>query len=49
MYGKKAQCITIAVLLIVSLMCIVPLLLVVASSFTSERALEQNGYSLLPS
>ena len=49
MYGKKAQCITIAVLLIVSLMCIVPLLLVVASSFTSERALEQNGYSLFPS
>ena len=49
MYGKKTQCITIAVLLIVSLMCIVPLLLVVASSFTSERALEQNGYSLLPS
>ena len=49
MYGKKTQCITIAVLLIVSLMCIVPLLLVVASSFTSERALEQNGYSLFPS
>lgn len=49
MYGKKAQCITIVVLLIVSLMCIVPLLLVVASSFTSERALEQNGYSLFPS
>ena len=38
----------ILVLLVLSLFCIIPLLLVITSSFTSERALYTYGYALIP-
>lgn len=49
MYSKTARRVAITILTILSLFCIVPLLLVVTSSFTSEKALYSHGYSLIPS
>lgn len=43
------RAVAIITLTLLSLFCIVPLLLVVTSSFTSERALYTYGYSLFPS
>ncbi len=39
---------SIIILTLLSLLCVVPLLLVITSSFTSERALYAYGYSLFP-
>ena len=36
------------VLLLFSLVCLVPLLLVVSASFTTDEAIFKNGYTLLP-
>lgn len=49
MYSKTAQRVAIVVFILLSLVCVVPLLLVVTSSFTSEKALYSYGYSLFPS
>jgi putative aldouronate transport system permease protein len=37
------------VLLIISLLCLIPLLLIISASFTDEIALTRNGYTLIPS
>jgi putative aldouronate transport system permease protein len=37
------------VVLILSLLCLIPLLLIISASFTNETALTRNGYQLLPS
>jgi putative aldouronate transport system permease protein len=37
------------VLLIISLLCLLPLLLIISASFTDEIALTRNGYTLIPS
>ena len=37
------------VLIILSLLCLVPFIMVLSVSFTSEAAIQSNGYSLLPS
>ncbi len=49
MYSKAAQWVAIVVFIFLSLLCVIPLLLVVTSSFTSEKALYSYGYSLFPS
>ena len=49
MYSKAAQRVSIIVFIFLSLLCVIPLLLVITSSFTSEKALYAHGYSLIPS
>ncbi len=49
MHKRTAQTVAIVVFLFLSILCVVPLLLVVVSSFTSEKALYTYGYSLFPS
>lgn len=49
MYKKTAQNVSIVVLVFLSLLCVLPLILVIVSSFTSEKALYTYGYSLFPS
>ena len=46
---KTAQTVSTVVFVFLSIFCVVPLLLVVVSSFTSEKALYTYGYSLFPS
>lgn len=48
MRSKGLERVSLIVLTVLSLFCIVPLLLVVTSSFTSEKALYTYGYSLFP-
>lgn len=48
MRSKALERVALIVLIVLSLFCIVPLLLVVTSSFTSEKALYTYGYSLFP-
>lgn len=48
LYGKKINVIANAVFCILALSCLLPLLLLVISSFTSEKMLSQNGYSFFP-
>lgn len=48
MRSKGLERVALIVLIVLSLFCIVPLLLVVTSSFTSEKALYTYGYSLFP-
>ena len=47
-YNKKLRIIANVVLFIMTLLCIVPLILLVVSSFTAEEVLVQNGYSVFP-
>ena len=47
-YNKKLRIIANVVLFIMTLLCIVPLILLVVSSFTAEEVLVQNGYSFFP-
>jgi putative aldouronate transport system permease protein len=49
MHKKTAQIVATVVFVFLSILCVVPLLLVVVSSFTSEKALYTYGYSLFPS
>lgn len=49
LYGKKMNLVANLVMGILALCCVLPLLLLVASSLTSEKALTQNGYSFWPS
>ena len=49
MYKKTAQRVSTTVLVLLSLLCVLPLILVIVSSFTSEKALYAHGYSLFPS
>lgn len=44
-YNKKLRIIANVVLFIMTLLCILPLILLVVSSFTAEEVLVQNGYS----
>ena len=46
---NKRQALIALFLILVSLSCILPLLLVVSISFTDEAAIVKNGYSLIPS
>ena len=46
---RKWQALISAILILLSLTCIVPLWLVTSISFTDEAAIIQNGYSLIPS
>ena len=48
LYGKTAQRVSVVVLTVLALLCVIPLILVIMSSFTSERALYEYGYSLFP-
>ena len=48
MSSKRASRVSSAILLFLSVFCILPLLLVISSSFTSEKALYTYGYSLFP-
>ena len=48
MFSKRASRVSSAILLFLSVFCILPLLLVISSSFTSEKALYTYGYSLFP-
>lgn len=48
MRSKGLERVALIVLIMLSLFCIIPLLLVVTSSFTSEKALYTYGYSLFP-
>lgn len=45
---SKWQILIMIILIIISLSCIIPLLLVVSVSFTDEMAIVKNGYSLIP-
>lgn len=45
----KWQTLIALLLILISLSCIIPLLLVVSISFTDEAAIIKNGYSLIPS
>ncbi len=47
-YGKTFNIIANIVLVILSLSCVIPLILLLTSSFTSESALMQYGYTLFP-
>ena len=47
-YNKKLRIIANVVLFIMTLLCILPLILLVVSSFTAEEVLVQNGYSFFP-
>lgn len=49
MPSKGLERTALIVMIVLSLFCIIPLLLVVTSSFTSEKALYAYGYSLFPS
>lgn len=46
--GKKMRVFSTIFLIFLSLLCILPLLLIVISSFTAEDALSANGYSYFP-
>ena len=46
---RKWQVMIAAFLILVSLTCVLPLMLVVSISFTDEAAIVKNGYSLIPS
>ena len=46
--GKQFRIFSHVVLILLSLSCVIPLLLLIMSSFTSEAALLRNGYSLFP-
>ncbi len=48
MFSKTAQRVSITVLAVLSVFCVIPLILVITSSFTSEKALYSYGYSLFP-
>ena len=48
-YNKKLRIIANVVLFIMTLLCILPLILLVVSSFTAEEVLVQNGYSFFSS
>ncbi len=48
MQSKAPQRVAICVFTVLSIFCLVPLLLVFVSSFTSEKALYTYGYSLFP-
>lgn len=48
LYGARLRRISTVVLVLLSALCILPLLLIVMSSFTAEEALNKNGYSLFP-
>lgn len=47
-YNKKLRIIANVILFIMTLLCILPLILLVVSSFTAEEVLVQNGYSFFP-
>lgn len=49
MNNQTARRVSIAILTLLSLLCVIPLILVIVSSFTSEKALYAHGYSLFPS
>ena len=49
MRSKGLERAALIILILLSLLCVVPLILVVTSSFTSEKALYLYGYSLFPS
>lgn len=46
--GKRFRRLAYIVLILLTLLCVLPLALIVMSSFTSEDALSRNGYSLFP-
>ena len=46
---NKWQMLIAFFLILVSLSCILPLMLVVSISFTDEAAIVKNGYTLIPS
>ncbi len=48
LYGKGFSRVANIVLFILSLLCVLPLLLLVTSSFASEQSLLKHGYSFLP-
>ncbi len=48
LYGKGFSRVANIVLLILSLLCVLPLLLLLTSSFASEQSLLKHGYSFLP-
>jgi putative aldouronate transport system permease protein len=48
LYKKKISNFSMMILLILSLICILPFILLLTSSFTSETALQKYGYSFLP-
>ncbi len=47
--GKKVSIVANVVLCLLAFSCVMPLLLLVISSFTSESTLSRNGYSFFPS
>lgn len=47
-YNKSIRIISNVILFTMTLLCILPLILLVVSSFTAEDVLAQNGYSFIP-
>lgn len=48
-YSKTANIILNAIIILLCLTCIIPLLLIISISLTSESGIASNGYSLIPS
>lgn len=44
-YNRKIRIVSNIVLFAMTLLCVLPLILLVTSSFTAEEVLAQNGYS----
>ena len=47
-YNRKIRIVSNIVLFAMTLLCVLPLILLVTSSFTAEEVLAQNGYSFFP-
>lgn len=47
-YNRKIRIVSNIVLFTMTLLCVLPLILLVTSSFTAEEVLAQNGYSFFP-
>lgn len=47
-YGKKVQVITNIIMILVVAVCVLPILLMIIGSFTSETALHAGGYTFFP-
>lgn len=46
--SKKANVMMLCILSVFALLCVLPVLLVVVVSFSSEQSIFQNGYSFFP-